>query len=215
MNDKSSGTIKTVIADDHRLIRVGVRELLMRLANIDIVAEANNGIEAVSLVKQHQPDLLIVDIAMPYANGIEVIEEVKRWSSATRCVILTGMTSVALLHQAVQAGAAGVFHKNDDTDEVLAAIPAILAGETVHSSRFDAALARHSRYQSLSPRELEVLQSLARGESLKLIADKLNISRNTVDKHRSAIMRKLAVHSSTELIALAYREGMLEATPSI
>lgn len=204
--------IRTIIADDHRLMRSGVRQMLAELEQVDIVAEATNGIEAVSSVKQHQPDLLIVDIAMPYANGIEVIEEVRRWSPATRCVVLTGMASIALLHQAVQVGAAGIFSKSGDIDEIVNALPRIAAGETVHSHNLADALARFSRYASLSAREIEVLQCLARGESLKSIAAKLAISRNTVDKHRSAVMRKLDVHSTAELIALAYREGMLDAS---
>ena len=203
---------RVIIADDHRLMRIGIRELLAELDTIQIIAEATNGLEAVSSVKNHQPDLLIVDIAMPYANGIEVIEEVKRWSPATRCIVLTGMTSVVLLHQATLVGASGVFHKSGDTSEIIDAIPFILAGEVRHSRRFDKALTRHCRFSSLSPRELEVLQCLARGENLRQIAAKLNISRNTVDKHRSSVMKKLEVHSSTELIALAYREGMLETT---
>ncbi len=179
---------------------------------VEIVAEATNGIEAVSSVKHHQPDLLIVDIAMPYANGIEVIEEAKRWSPSTCCVVLTGMTSVALLYQATLVGASGIFLKSGDSNEIVVALPKILAGETVHSTKCRDALARYSRYASLTARELEVLQCLARGESVKNIASKLSISPNTVDKHRSAVMRKLDVHSSTELIALAYREGMLDAS---
>lgn len=207
-----SATTRTIIADDHRLMRNGVRQMLAEIASIEIVAEATNGIEAVSSVKHHQPDLLIVDIAMPYANGIEVIEEAKRWSPSTHCVVLTGMTSIALLHQATLVGASGIFHKSGDINEIVAALPKILAGETVHSPKFDEALARYSRYSSLSTREIEVLQCLARGESLKQVAGKLNISRSTADKHRSAVMRKLDVHTSTELIALAYREGMLDAS---
>ncbi|MEQ9562960.1 MAG: response regulator transcription factor [Woeseiaceae bacterium] len=203
-------TIRTILADDHSLIRNGVRQMLAAIAAIEIVAEASNGIEAVSSVKRHQPDLLIVDIAMPHANGIEVIEEARRWSPSTRCIVLTGMTSIALLHQAIQVGVAGVFHKSGNVDELVHAIPKILAGETVHSTRLDAALRQYSRYASLSSRELEVLQCLARGETLKEIAAKLGISRNTADKHRSSVMRKLDVHSSTELVAMAYREGMLD-----
>lgn len=192
-------------------MRNGVRQLLADVADIDIVAEAANGIEAVSSVKRHQPDLLIVDIAMPYANGIEVIKEAKRWSPGTHCIVLTGMTSIALLHQATQVGASGVFHKSGDVDELIAAVPRILSGEIVHSAKFDRALSRHSRYASLSAREVEVLQCLVRGERPKQVAQKLNISRNTVDKHRTSIMRKLDVHSSAALIAQAYRDGMLES----
>jgi DNA-binding NarL/FixJ family response regulator len=215
MSDNRSEVVRAIIADDHRLMRIGIREMLAELTTIEIVAEATNGIEAVSSVKIHQPDLLIVDIAMPYANGIEVIEEVKRWSPKTHCVVLTGMTSVTLLHQATLAGAAGIFHKSGETDEIVKAIPDILAGKVKHSVRFDLALAQFSRFSSLSPRELEVMQCLARGESLNQIAEKLSNSRNTVDKHRTAIMRKLDVHSTPELLALAYREGMLETSAQL
>lgn len=203
-------TIKTIIADDHSLMRNGVRQMLADVDNIDIVAEAANGIEAVSSVKRHQPDLLIVDIAMPYANGIEVIEEAKRWSPHTHCVVLTGMTSIPLLYQATQVGASGVFHKSGDVEELIAAVPRILNNEIVHSAKFDGALSRHTRYASLSPREVEILQCLVRGESPKEVAQKLNISRNTVDKHRTSVMRKLDVHSSAALIAQAYRDGMFD-----
>jgi len=215
MSKHNNDVVRTIIADDHRLMRIGIRELLVGLDAIEIVAEASNGIEAISSVKVQQPDLLIIDIAMPYANGIEVIEEAKRWSPKTRCIVLTGMTSITLLHQAMLAGAAGIFHKSGDTDEIISAIPEILSGKSRHSKRFEEALAQQTRFSSLSPRETEVLQCLARGESLKHIAAKLFISPNTVDKHRSAIMRKLGVHSASELISLAYREGMLEAAEQL
>jgi len=201
---------KTVIADDHGLVRAGIRELLAQLDTVEVVAEATNGIEAVSLVKHHQPELLIVDIAMPYANGIEVLEEVKRWSPHTRTVVLTGMTSITLLKQAALAGANGIYQKSGDAEELLSAIPLILAGAVQHSKKLAEAFEKLNVSSKLSRRELQVFQCLARGENLNEIAAKLCISRNTVDKHRTAVMRKLEVHTSAELMAVAYREGMLE-----
>lgn len=215
MKKKMHAINKTVIADDHRLVRAGIREMLAQLDCIDVVGEATNGIEAVSLVKHHQPKLLIVDIAMPYANGIEVLEEVKRWSPHTRSIVLTGMTSITLLKQAALAGASGIYRKSDDTEELLNAIPAILQGAVRHSEKLTEAFEKPDFSSNLSRRELQVLQCLARGENLNTVADKLSISRNTADKHRTAIMRKLNVHSAAELVAVAYREGMLETVQQL
>lgn len=199
-----------IVADDHALVRQGVKGAIDAGEEFSIAAEAADGIQAIIQVKKHRPNLLVLDIAMPHSNGIEVIDEVHRWSPETKILVLTGLTSGGVLRQARQAGANGVFLKSDDIDALLGAARAIMDGGEAFSPRVQAALDRPALGADLTPRERQVLQGLARGDSIAVIADRLSISANTADKHRTSIMRKLGVHSAGELMALAHREGLLE-----
>ena len=200
-----------IIVDDHALVRQGVRASIQSLPELHIIAEGENGIDAISLVKKHRPSVIILDIAMPHANGIEVIDEIKRWSPETKIIILTGMTSQGLLTQAKHAGANGIFSKSDKTDEFCNGILSVLNGAFACSKRVEAAISTDCIASTLTPRELQVLQGLVRGETNIIIAQRFGISANTVDKHRTSIMRKLSVHSAGELIATALREGLVDA----
>ena len=199
-----------IVADDHALVRQGVKGAIEAGEDFEVAAEAADGIQAIIQVKKHRPDLLVLDIAMPHSNGIEVIDEVHRWSPETKILVLTGLTTGGVLRQARQAGADGVFLKSDDIDALLGAARDIMAGWEVFSPRVREALDRPALGADLTPRERQVLQALARGDTIALIADRLGISANTADKHRTSIMRKLGVHSAGELMALAHREGLLE-----
>ena len=199
-----------IVADDHALVRQGVKGAIETGEEFKVVAEAVDGIQAVIQVKKHRPNLLILDIAMPHSNGIEVIDEVRRWSPETKILVLTGLTTGGVLRQAHQAGAEGVFLKSDDIGALIGAAREIMAGREAFSPRVQTALDRPALGADLTPRERQVLQGLARGDSIAVIADRLSISANTVDKHRTSIMRKLGVHSAGELMALAHREGLLD-----
>ena len=202
-----------IVADDHALIRKGIVDMLNAEPGLSVVAQAADGLEAVALVKRHQPDLLTLDIAMPHANGIEVLEEAKRWSPNTRVLILTGLTSHGLIRQAIDAGTSAVLTKLDDGDELLAAIPKVLAGQRIIAPRIQLELDKSSQTLtgSLTGREMQVLHRIASGDGNQAIADRLNISAATVNNHRANIMRKLDVHSVAELLAIALREGLLDS----
>lgn len=201
----------TIVVDDHGLVRDGIRNLLAKLDNIEVIAEAENGIEAITLVKKYKPALLILDLAMPYANGIEVLEEARRFSPDTKVIILTGSAVVKLVNQAIDGGADGLLLKMDDGEELLDAIPRILNGDRVISRRFRRSEAATDNI-SLTRREAQVLQAIARGDGNKEIARRLNISPATVNNHRANIMRKFGAHSAAELIALAVREGLVDTS---
>ena len=120
--------VTAIIADDHAMLRDGIKQILVSAGRISVVAEAENGIEAISLVRQHKPDLLTLDIAMPYAQGIEIYGEVRRWSPQTRIIVFTGLTAVGLLSELVALGVDGLFMKRGDPEGLSKAIPLILRG---------------------------------------------------------------------------------------
>ena len=121
-----------IVADDHKLLRDGIKQILESLDGISIVAEARDGLEAISLVRQHKPGLLTLDMAMPYAQGLEIYEEVRRWSPDTRIIVFTGLTSLGLLSELVTAGVDGLFAKRGDPDKLRESVPVILSGGSVY-----------------------------------------------------------------------------------
>ena len=203
-------TVRTIIVDDHIIVREGLRHVLETMDGVVVVGEGENGLELVSLAKQQQPDLVFADIAMPYVNGLEGVEEIRRWSPASRIVLLTGLTSRALIAQAHAAPISGVFLKTDPLEEICAAIPRILDGEVVRSSNVEDIMRAGAPADKLSGRELQVLHAVARGETNAVIAERLNLSASTIDKHRTNMMRKLNVTSAAQLLSLAVRDGLLE-----
>jgi DNA-binding NarL/FixJ family response regulator len=212
-----SAALTVVIADDHEVVRQGIRAMLERFATaqgrpVSIAGEAANGIEAIRQSKALQPDLLVLDVAMPYARGIEVFTEIRRWSPNTRIVAMTGMTSTGLLKRLVDAGIDGVFLKGGESEEFLVALPQVLSGTQYVAADVAETLADAGDQERLSRRELQVLSLIVGGQSNGEIADALSISTNTVNNHRASIMRKLNVHSMAELMAYALREGLLDAS---
>ncbi len=211
--DKESATISdrtVLVVDDHELVRSGIKNALAKIPDVRVVAEAANGIEAMSLLKQHRPSFITLDLAMPVANGIEVLEEARRFSPETKVIILTGSTHHALVQQAIEGGADGLLLKMDDGTELLNAVPKILNGERVISARINQRGCNSTA--ALTRREAQILQAIARGESNKALAKRLNISPTTVNNHRANIMRKFDVHSAAELISLAVREGLVDTS---
>ena len=204
-------THSVLIADDHALIRQGVKGAMESDGRFIVLGEAEDGIKTIVAVRKQQPDILVLDIAMPHSNGIEVIGEVGRWSSNTKILILTGLTTGSILRQAREAGAQAIFLKSDPMTDIIEAAATIAEGRTTYSSRVAEVLDQPPVGSDLTSRERQVLQGLLRGETIMVIADRFAISVNTVDKHRASIMRKLNVHSAGELMALAHREGLLEA----
>ncbi|MHA7872577.1 MAG: LuxR C-terminal-related transcriptional regulator, partial [Hyphococcus sp.] len=158
----------------------------------------------------HAPALVFADIAMPYAGGLEAVDEIRRWSPNSRLVIMTGLTSRGLIAQAHASLVEGIFLKSDPPAELANAVPAILGGVRVYSKAVNTILKEAAPAELLTGRERQVLLGICRGETNAVIAEQLGVSANTVDKHRTNMMRKLNVHSAAELLALALREGLMD-----
>lgn len=200
-----------VIADDHAMIRDGIAQILVS-AGLNVVAHAKDGLEAVAQVRAHQPDLLTLDIAMPYARGIEVFGEARRWSPKTRIIVFSGLTSVGLLRDLDRAEADGIFLKRGDMEQFALAVPKIMAGARVRSAEAMEMLSTSDDQPELTLRERQVLSLVAQGYSNKDISARLGVSVKTVDSHRTNLMRKLGAHTVAELLAYALREGLLESS---
>jgi len=200
---------RVVIADDHTIVRSGIRDLLAASGAVDIVGEAEHGIAAIAAVKTHQPDLLFLDVAMPYAGGLEIIDEVRHWSPTARIVIFTGVTSGGVMAQLLRAQVAGILHKGSSGEEIQRGVKAILAGDCYVCDEVTRLASDSDTLGSLTGRERQVLQQIVSGASNGEIAERFNISPKTVDNHRTNLMRKLDVHSVHGLIQVAIREGLL------
>ena len=199
-----------VIADDHAMIRQGIRQILIS-AQVDVVAEAADGLEAIAMVRKHQPRLLTLDLAMPYSRGIEVFGEARRWSPDTRIIVFSGLTSTGLLSQLAEAGADAIFLKREDLNAFSDAIPQIIGGQNIHGPGV-AELLEGSQGSALTAREHQIVGLVAQGLNNREIGERLGVSTKTVDNHRTNLMRKVGVHSVAELLAYAVREGLLEAS---
>lgn len=199
-----------IIADDHAIVRQGVCAIIEKIPNTKIIAEAENGLVAISCVQRFKPDLLILDAAMPLAKGIEVLAECQRWSPQTRVILLTGFTAASLLSQWLNAGVDGILLKSCSSNDMKTAFEIVLNGGRYISPQTQAILAETPVVSELTSRETEVLSLLASGHQNLSIADRLGISKRTVEKHRSSLMHKLDVTSVAELMTYALREGLLD-----
>ena len=204
-----------IIADDHKMLRDGIRQILNDVGGIDIIGEAEDGLQVISLVRQLRPDLLTLDIAMPYARGIEIYGEVRRWSPDTRIVVFTGMTSIGLISELVSAGVDGLFMKRSDPGLLRDGLPLVLRGGKVIAPEVIDLLENHETESGLTTRERQILSLIASGHSNREIADRLGVSIKTVDNHRTNLMRKLNVHSVAELLSYALREGLLDTSTQL
>ncbi len=211
----SSSAVSILLADDHQIVRSALRTMLAqpatqaRLAN-QVVAEAQDGVEAIDAVKRHKPDLVLLDVSMPKARGTEVVVEVQRWSPATKIVIFTGVTSAALLTALIDFGVHGLFHKSTDFAQMLDQLPLIAQGAHYIDERIQQELGVDQAESSLTVRERQVLNLLISGQSNREIGTVLGISPKTVDKHRSNVMTKLDVHSFAELMRFALKQGLVD-----
>jgi NarL family two-component system response regulator LiaR len=211
--------ISIMIADDHVVVREGTRELLERENDLDVVGEAGDGEEAVRKATELKPDVAIIDIAMPKLNGIEATKQIKALSPATAVLILTAYDNDQYIFALLEAGAAGYLLKNVRGQEVIEAVRAVHAGESVlHPvvarkvlNRFvpSSREARDLEVEELTDRELEVLKRAAKGLSNKDIAQELCLSVRTVQAHLGNIFGKLMVGSRTEAVVYGLRKGLL------
>lgn len=203
-------TYRAIIADDHAIVRSSLARILADIGGVDIVAEAENGLETIALVKQHAPDLLLLDAAMPLARGVQVYGEARRWSPDTRIVVVTGFTSTTMLADWLAAGVDGLFLKSAKPAEMMEGFAQVLAGGKFVSQEVADKLAVEPKREELTDREREVLALVAAGYQNAAIGEQLFISPKTVEKHRASLMAKLGVNSVSGLLTLALREGLLD-----
>ncbi|SIN64237.1 two component transcriptional regulator, LuxR family [Parasphingorhabdus marina DSM 22363] len=200
-----------ILVDDHDVVRQGIKMLLENHGSFDVVAECADGGAGLEKAKQLVPDIILLDISMPDVTGIEILEEVRRWCPETRIAILTGLTSRKLLAQAWENGVDGIFLKTSNSRDLAHELKLVCEGNRRLPPEVAELLDEEKGQEKLTQREAQILFAIARGETNATIARRLGISANTVDNHRSNIMRKLGAHSVAELLALALREGLLDS----
>lgn len=200
---------RAVLADDHAIVREGVKNVLAEIGQITIAAEVADGLSAISAVKRHQPDLLVLDSAMPHAKGIEVLAEARRWSKQTSVVLLTGFTSAGVLASWLDAEVEGILLKSCCPTEMKTCFETVLQGGRYFARDALTILEEATGKTALTSREREVLSLIAMGYQNSGIGERLSISPRTVEKHRASLMEKVGVSSLAELIAYALREGLI------
>ncbi|HEY8166434.1 MAG TPA: response regulator transcription factor [Gemmatimonadaceae bacterium] len=204
-----------ILADDHSVVRQGIRFLLER-ENFEVVGEACNGMEAVSLAQKHQPDVAILDLSMPVMNGITAIGQIHEISPRTKVILLTMHTEEHHVLQALRAGVKACVTKTQAVEHLIVAIREVCAGgvylsPSVSGAVVQAYLARsEAPYDPLTDRERQVLQLVAEGNTTKEIALILGVAAKTAETHRVKVMDKLDIHSTAGLVRYAIRRGLLE-----
>ena len=211
-------TIRVLLADDHNIVREGLRSLLEKDPEIEVVAMADNGRTAVQLAGELKPDVAVLDIAMPEMNGIEATRRITRDDPEIKVLALSMHSARRFVTEALSAGAKGYLLKDCAAEELVRAIRTVAANETYLSPKVAGLIVKdylkHSPESTLSDescltnREREILQLIAEGESTKEIAFKIGVSIKTVETHRQQIMKKLNLHSVAELTRYAIREGL-------
>jgi two-component system response regulator NreC len=213
--------VKVLLVDDHVVMRQALRMLLEAQPELDVVADVENGRQAVQFVEKLQPDVVLMDVVMPGLNGLEATRQIRRIAPATRVVMLSGFVDEDQLLDALRAGASGYLIKKSDISELVLAIQTVHRGNSYFSSAlsegFDLAEVLYQSKRpdqrtgadSLTPREREVLQLIAEGHTNQGIANELYISVKTVEAHKSHIMSKLHARNRTDLIRYAIRKGIV------
>ena len=210
--------IRILLADDHTLILAGIRALLKEIEGVTIIAEANNGRDAVAIARAEKPNLVVMDISMRELNGIEATAQIRAELPATQVLILSMHTTEDFVRRALKAGAAGYLVKDSAPLELRMAIEAIDRGEHYISSQVsrhlvsglvDGAKQSQSSIDMLTPRQREILQMIAEGKSTKEIAYVLEVSVKTIETHRSALMERLGIRDVAGLVLYAVRNRLV------
>jgi two-component system, NarL family, response regulator NreC len=213
-------TLRILLADDHTVVRKGLRLLLESVPEFQVVADAANGRDAVSLAEQHRPDVVVMDVAMPILNGIEAARQITAKLAATAIVFLSMHGDESYVLRALKAGARAYLLKDSAEYDLIQAVKAVSEGKAFFSPAISKMLVEdymrqmqdrgvEDSFELLTTREREVLQLLAEGKNNKDVAALLNLSLYTVETHRSNIFQKLNLHSQAELILYAIRKGVI------
>jgi DNA-binding NarL/FixJ family response regulator len=214
------GRTRVLLADDHPLVRAGVRRVLEGASDIEVLGEASDGTAALEAIRELRPDVLILDLGMPELDGLSVLQRARHIQPAIKILVLTMHASPEYVARAIQAGADGYLLKESAVQELLTAIQAVVAGRAFHSPQIQVELARLVRngadgavssreLDRLSDRERDVLRAIAEGGSTKEIAARFGISTRTVETHRASLMRKLGLRSVALLTQFAIRVGLV------
>ncbi len=211
--------VRVLIADDHGLVRVGLRTILENEAGIEVCAEACDGIEAIALAEESQPDLAILDVSMPRLGGLQTLERLRETHPDLKVILLSVHSDAPFIQTAVALGADGYVLKTSPASEMIECIKAVTVGESYFSPTISREVVEKLSqprdgktvpFLLLSGREREVLHLIAEGYSAKEVASELCISSKTVEAHRTSLMRKLNVRKATELVRYAVRHGLIE-----
>jgi len=218
----NSAPIRVLVADDHAVIRQGLKMLLESRPEIDVIGDCENGREALLMVEGSKPDVVLMDVVMPGLNGIEATRQIRRASPATRVVILSGFVDEEQITGAIRAGASGYLVKNSDVSELVLAIQTVHRGNQYYSAALSEGFDipelqlqarrpdQRTGVDALTPREREVLQLIAEGRTNQQVADELVVSIKTVEAHKAHIMDKLKAKSRTDLIRYALKRGIVK-----
>jgi DNA-binding NarL/FixJ family response regulator len=215
-------TLRILLVDDHALVRAGIGELVQKLPGVEVIGEASNGRQALEIVQAQMPDLVLLDIGMKELNGLDVAERITRDYPGVKTLILSMHANEEYVLRALRAGACGYMLKDSAITELKLAIDAVLAGKTYLSPSISrsvidsylnrtAAPARKNSLELLTPRQREILQLIAEGNSTKEIAANLNLSAKTVETHRAQLMERLDIYDVASLVRFALREGLIQA----
>ncbi|MBU2490766.1 MAG: response regulator transcription factor [Proteobacteria bacterium] len=213
--------IRVVLAEDHAILRAGLKSLLTSEGSYEVVGEGRDGLDAIRVVEGTKPDLLLLDLSMPRMNGIGAIKEIKKSSPKTRILVLTVQRTEEYILEAFRSGADGYCLKDDSHNELMMAIESVLANKRYLSPGISEkvlqgyiegrqTLKTTTSWDSLTQREREVLKLIGEGYKNKSIADYLCISPKTVEKHRANIMAKLDLHNASALTAYAIDKGLVD-----
>ncbi len=211
--------IRILIADDHAIVRAGLRALINSESTMELVGEADGGYETIDLVENAQPDVLVLDLSMPDLDGIAVTKKIKPRFPNLHILILTIHEDQALLREALKAGAAGYILKHAAEAELISAIHIILRGDlyvdpsmvrTLLEEQVAPTATRSKSTEALTPREIEVLKLIVQGCTNRQIGEELNISVRTAESHRANLSEKLGLHSRVELVRYAREHGLIE-----
>jgi DNA-binding NarL/FixJ family response regulator len=206
---KKDSKIRVLVADDHYVVRMGVIAIINNEPDMEVVAEAANGAQAVGLYRQHQPDLVLLDSRMPLKSGVQAALEIRQTNAAARIVMLTAFDGDEDIHKALTAGAQGYILKNSTGEQLVPALRAVAAGKEWIPPDVASRLAKRKAFEPLTPRELEVLHELAKGLANKQIADTMNISQHTTKGYLKNILTKLHVADRTEAVTVAIQRGLI------
>jgi DNA-binding NarL/FixJ family response regulator len=213
-------TIRVVLADDHALVRAGIRALLEKLAGIEVVGEADNGREALELIRKSMPNLILLDISMRQLGGLEALPRILKDFPAVKVLILSGHANEEYVLRALRCGAAGYMLKDAAAEELELAIKAVVQGKTylspsvsrtVVESYLQRAAGENAPIEPLTARQREVLQLIAEGKNTKEIASTLEVSVKTVEAHRLQLMARLNIHDVPGLVRYAIRSGLVSS----
>jgi DNA-binding NarL/FixJ family response regulator len=206
---KKSDKIRILIADDHYIVRLGLIALISTEPDMEVVAQAADGLEALDLFGRYKPDLALLDMRMPVKDGVQTAFEIRSQFPDARILMLTAFDGDEEIHKALQAGAQGYVFKNSSGEKLIPALRAVVAGERWIPKEVASRLASRNTFEQLTLREVQVLNELAKGRANKEIGDTLNISEHTVKTHLKSILGKLRVADRTEAVTTAIQRGII------